>query len=102
MAEKRWKAKTTQHLQEFRESEISETKDESSVEKLFYKIEVVHVPTGRTHLFELFESKTGRRDQFQIFQNGKEWKSAMGLTRFLRGLGAAMFGENAEFRAMLR
>lgn len=99
LARRRWEKEKAEIERKIKDGEIPAPVDPWPEETPFYEITLRHVPTGRIHLFRLFRAPKGRRDQFRITQDGKEWKSAIGLTRFLRGLGAAMFGENAEFRA---
>jgi hypothetical protein len=99
LARARWDKREAELHAKIKSGEIPPPPPEWPRDRPYYTISLIHHPTGREHVFDLYPSREGRRDQYCIFQGGKPWKAAMGLTRFLRGLGAAMFGENAERRA---
>jgi hypothetical protein len=99
MARKRWDDHNARIDEMIRTGELPEPPPEWPVDRPYYTIALKHHPTGREHVFDLYPSPLGRRDQFRIVQDGRDWKMEIGLTRFLAGLRAAMFGENAERRA---
>lgn len=95
----RWMKHNAAIDEKIKSGEISPPPPEWPRDRPYYTMSLTHHPTGRQHVFELYPSREGRRDQYRVIQDSKPWKAAMGLTRFLRGLGAAMFSENAERRA---
>ena len=96
LAKKRWAKHRASVDEKIRNGEVPADPPPWPLDKSLFEITVKLNRTGTTHQFELFRSKTGRIDQYRIPQNGQEWKMAMGLARFLRGLGAALFGARAE------
>ena len=96
LAKRRWEKHRAEVDRKIREGEISAPPKEWPLEEPYFELVLTHRPTGAVHRFGLYRSRKGRRNQYRIVHNGREWKAAMGLTRFLRGLGAAMFGQNAE------
>jgi len=101
LAKRRWAKHRAEVDRKIKSGEIPEPPKEWPVDEPYFEVVITHRPTDRVHRFELFRSVKGRRDQFRITQDGREWKSAMGLTRFLRGLGAAMFRQDAEAAASI-
>lgn len=99
LARARWAKREEDLHAKIKSGELPEPPPEWPRDKPYYTISLTHHPTGRQHVFDLYPSPEGRRDQYRVFQDSRPWKAAMGLTRFLRGLGAAMFSENAERRA---
>ena len=96
LAKKRWAKHRAEVDEKINQGEIRPPKPEWPLNEPLFEISVRNARSGSVHEFQLFRSRTGRRDQYRIVQDGKPWKSAMGLNRFLRGLGAAMFGAVAE------
>ena len=99
LANKRWADHNARIDEMIRTGELPEPAPEWPRDRPYYTVTLEHHPTSRKHVFDLYPSSKGRRDQFRIVQDGRDWKSAIGLTRFLAGLRSAMFGENAERRA---
>ncbi len=100
MARKRWDDHNARIDEMIKSGELPPPPPEWTRDSPYYTISIVHHPTGRTHVFGLCASIEGRSDQYRIVQDAKPWRAAMGLTRFFRGVVAAMFNENAERRAM--
>lgn len=96
---KRWADHNALIDEKIRAGELPPPPPEWPRDQPYYTVALTHHPTGRQHIFDLYPAIDGRRDQFQIRQDSRLWKTAIGLTRFFRGLRAAMFGENAEHRA---
>lgn len=96
LAKRRWAKHRAEVDEKIRKGEIVPPPPPWPTDKPFFEISVRVVRSGERHDFGLFPCRRGRIDQYRIVQDGKEWKAAMGLTRFLRGLGAAMYGANAE------
>lgn len=94
LAKRRWAKHRAEVDRKLREGEIPEPPKEWPLDEPYFEIVVTHRPTGRVHRFALYRPARGRRDQYRITHNGREWKAAMGLTRFFRGLQAAMFGRS--------
>jgi hypothetical protein len=99
LARKRWDDHNARIDEMIRTGELPPPPPEWPSDQPYYTITVEHHPTGRRHEFGLYRATAGRRDQFRIVQDSRPWKAAMGLTRFFRGLAAAMFGEHSERRA---
>lgn len=92
LARKRWAKHHAEVDEKISKGEIKPLEPEWPFEQALFEISVRNIRSGSVHEFQLYRSRIGRRDQYSIVQDGKEWKAAMGVTRFLRGLGAAMFG----------
>jgi len=96
LAKLRWAKHHAEVDEKIKNGEIKPPEPEWPLDRPLFEISVRNCRNGSLHEFQLYRSRIGRRDQYRIVQDGKQWKSAMGLTRFLRGLGAAMFGAIGE------
>ena len=89
MARARWDRE-----RERKEADAPPEEEPWPVDRPYYTIPVIHHGSDTVHVLRLYPAKGGRRDQFRVTVDGKEWKPAIGLTGVMEGIRKAMFRQN--------